>query len=144
MQRINIYLTPLEKKKMNDLKNKYHISFSTIARIVSEKTCMLINANELEEQYTEGKEGLKTSIKPNNIKTWRKPSFIYTNTLKIFLNDKYEKYIKDKTKINKMKNFIYNEMQNTYEENWDGNRLNRIMPKLIKHNKNYYRRLLEE
>lgn len=128
---------------MYDLKNKYHISFSTIANIVCEKTCMLINDRELQEQYTEGKEGIKTSIKPKYDK-YIKNSFIYTNVLKIFLNDKYEKYINDKTKINKMKNFIYNEMQNTYEENWDGNRLNRLMPKLIKHNKTYYRKLLEE
>lgn len=143
MKRINIYLTNLEKKKIYDLKNKYHISFSTIANIVCEKTCMLISDKELQEQYVEGKEGTKTSIKPK-YDGYKKNSFIYTNTLKIFLNDRYEKYVNDKTKINKMKNFIYNEMQNTYEENWDGNRLNRLMPKLIKNNKTYYKKLLEE
>ena len=67
---------------MYDLKNKYHISFSTIANIVCEKTCMLINDRELQKQYTEGKEGIKTSIKLKYDK-YIKNSFIYKNVLKI-------------------------------------------------------------
>ena len=38
---------------------------------------------------------------------------------------------------------IYKDFQNTIDDNWDGNKFQRLMPKLIKQNREYYKKLLE-
>ena len=140
--RINIYLEKLEKKKLCDLKEKYHLSFSTIGRIITE-TYYLMIPNELEESYIYGRTGYKTSIRPKKMGIdVKKVSVVYTNAIKMFLKGDIKKYI-SKEKYEKSNNMIYTRFQNEYDEDWNGNKLHRLFPKYIKQNPEYYRKLIE-
>lgn len=140
-KKINIYIDNKTKKRLDDIKYKYHLSYSTIINIITEKYYMVIPAI-LEEKYIYDKQGNKTSIKPRK-QEYKKPSLVMTNALMIFINKDLEKFLQDKRLREKVNNFIYDDLQNTYEDNWDGNRFNRIMPKLLKNNRDYYKRILE-
>ena len=147
--RINIYLNGKEKKKINDLKNKYHLSYSTIANIITGVfySCKELQADLKDHYIYEDKTSTKTSIKPSRNKqiqyNYEKPAMIYTNALKIFLNEDLKKYIANEKRRNQINNMIYSQFQNTYDDNWDGNRFCRQMPRFIRNNKEYIKKILE-
>lgn len=144
MKRINIYIDNKDKKRLNELKNKYHLSYSTIVNIIAEKYYMILST-KLQDCYLYGKENTyKTSIKPRGQERYEHPSFLYTNATRIFTKNELSEYVQDKTLIQKVNNFIYEEFDKTWDENWDGNHLQRSMPKIIKQNREYYRRILDE
>lgn len=143
-KRINIYLSNIAKKKLNEVKFKYHLSYSTIINILVAKYYMVLG-DFLTDHYLNDKKGTKTSIKPKNeMKFNKKISIMYTNAVEIWATGTLKNYVEDKHKLELINNYIYSEFQNTYEENWDGNRLQKLMPKMIKQNRSYYRRLLDE
>lgn len=147
--RLNIYLNGKERKKLNDLKNKYHLSYSTMANIITGVfySCIELQSHLKDHYLYEDKTSTKTSIKPSKEKQitydFEKPTMVFTNALKIFLNDDLKKYIEDERKRNKLLNMIYSQFQNTYDENWDGNTFCRQMPKFIRNNKDYIKKILE-
>lgn len=149
-ERINIYIEMKDKKKLDEIKYKYHLSYSTIANIIvynyihMDIATETFNYKTLQEKYIYGKKGTKTSIKPKtSYAEITKKSILFTNCLKIFIENDLEKYLSNEKKREKARNRIYADFQNRYEENWDGNRFQRIMPRIIKQNRQYYKRILE-
>ena len=142
MGRINIYLEKNERCKLDKIKNRYHLSYSTISRIIVEWYYKLI-PEQLEECYIYGKKGYKTSIKPRHTGMQiNKPSFVYTNALKIFLNKDMKKYV-SQDMYDKVQNHIYQSFENEWDADWNGSYMNRMIPKFIKNNKEYVKKILE-
>lgn len=153
IKRLNIYLTPQDRKKLNEIKFKYHLSYSTIANIILIPMLVVMGkeyTNKYIYQKDEGSQ--KTSIKPrqDNYST-----IVYTNALKLFCRNEYRKFLQDHNErkltekeqeklYQDINNQIYKLFQDTYDPNWDGNELQRRMPKLIKANRQYYKKLLED
>lgn len=143
MNRINIYLEAVEKKQLIKIKEKYHLSISTIADIIA-NVYMLIIPVELEEHYMYGRTGRKTSIKPREMGIRiRKKSVVYTNVLKLFLKGEIKKFVDQKT-YEKTQNMIYKKFEETYDEDWNGSLLHRLLPKYIRQSPDYYKRILED
>lgn len=145
--RLTIYLDKKDKKQLNELKEKYHLSYSTIARIITSWMYTAMGES-LEQEYIYGKDGMyKTSIRPSsnkgNIAPAKKPSLAYTNSIKIFLKKDIKKYLNEK-KTEKLLNGIYRDLQNEYDENWNGNSYTRSFVRFVKQNKNYVKKLMEE
>lgn len=140
--RINIYLEATEKKQLIKMKEKYHLSISTIADIIANVYYLIIPV-ELEEHYMYGRTGRKTSIKPREmgIKV-RKKSVVYTNVLKLFLKGEIKKFADQKT-YEISQNMIYKKFNETNDEDWNGSLLHRQLPKYIRQNPEYYRKILE-
>lgn len=143
-KRINIYITQSELKQLKEIKYKYHISISTIANIITSKM-NLICSDQINETYLYEKtdKDYKTCITPRNVYNGNNTK-MFTNSIKIFCKGEIKKYCKNDKQYIDIKNMIYNEFVKTYDENWDGDRLQRQMPKMIKQNRNYYKRILEE
>lgn len=139
---INIYLTNADRKRLNELKYKYHLSYSTMANIIADKICSQIKQKEFKTYLYQDKTKYKTSIKPRNAYKYENRTQIYTNTIKVFCRGDLRKYMDEKDAVN-LELSILNEMHDTYDENWDGNRLNRMMPKIVKKNREYYKKILE-
>jgi hypothetical protein len=148
---INIYLSTKDKKALDEIKYKYHLSYSTIVNTITrpiyiylreqlEDTDMYKNDREIAKKDKEIniEHYYKTSIKPRE---QDKPNVCYENATKMFIRKEMDKYIKE-PELTKIRNMIYNEFQNTYEENWEGNKWHRLLPKMIKQNPEYYKKLL--
>lgn len=156
VKRLNIYLTYTDKKKLTELKNKYHLSYSTIASIIAKE--MYNNGitpveTLCDHYFYEDDKSSKTCIKPKFSNELERQSYIqqigkmtmyYTNVIKLFIRNELNKHTPwEQKQIDRITSRIYNEMQNTFDPNWDGNEFNRRMPKIIKANKEYYKKLLE-
>ncbi len=148
--RLNIYLTYEDKKKLNEIKFKYQLSYSTIARLLGE--CIDSYANNtpklLNERYlfTEDKGQTKTSIKPrkrigyeNFVKT---PTIYYTNAIKLYTREKLREYMTDKN-YSKFQKELEKAFKEEKDPNWNGNEWQRRIPRLIRQNKEYYKKILE-
>lgn len=138
MKRVNIYLTAKDKKELETLKWKYHVSYSTIANICVD---VLVKHIKQYDKYLYVDKGYKTSIKPRLEFENQNSSILYTNAVKMFINKEIAKWTNDDLN-KKLTSKIHNELANTWEENWNGNYFNRLMPKLMKKNKEYYKKVL--
>lgn len=153
VNRINVYLNGIDRKILNEIRDKYHLSYSTIANIIMDKIVYGNNARILSDHYIYEKDNsTKTSIKPRHASKetyfgsgeWP-ITMMFTNGIKLFTRNEMTKYLGiDEKEQAKIKSQIYNEFQNTYDPNWNGNEWNRRIPKLIKANKEYYKKLLED
>lgn len=145
-KRLNVYLTPIDYKELNQIKEKYKLSFSTIGNILGEEL-HLINIPTDKRLFKDENEK-KTSLKPRN-KSLK--AIELENAIKLFTRKKLKHYILDNLKgteeeklkiYSKIQDQIYKLFNETYDENYDGNKWNRIIPKFIKHNPKYTKRLL--
>lgn len=143
-KRVNINLTYEDKKELEKLRIEKKLSYSTIANII---TKWLIGWIHPEGYIYKDLNEKKTSIKPRN--SYKSQDI--TNCLKLFLRKDLKKYIlenlegNEKTKLklyNSLNNKIYDEMKDTYDPNWDGNEWHRKVPKILKQNPDYYKKLL--
>lgn len=149
VKRINVYLTYEERKKLTDLKNKYHVSFSTIADKIAE-IYWIGTTTTFREKYLYQEKGIKTSIKPkfsnfenNVIDQSSTLSIYYTNVIKTFLNKDFSKWTgKDIKEQQKRESQVHNLLKNTWDENWDGNDFCKKFPRFIKANPKYTKKLL--
>lgn len=150
VNRINVYLNSQDRKVLNEIKDKYHISYSTIANIII--TTYINNyadiVKKIKKNYLyEEDNSSKTSIKPRISKYWGKDESlpitkVFTNGIKIFTRNGFKEVLKIEDKeISKIKSKIYNEFQNTYDPNWDGNSFTRRAIKVFKNNKDYIKRI---
>lgn len=142
--RVNIYLTYKEKKELCSIRDKYHLSFSTISNIIARNTALTGKIIE-DKEYKYKEKGYKTSIKPKcepYLDEIVNKSKYYTNAVKRYLRKEYE-CIDEKIKT-KLLNKIINEFKETYDPNWNGNEWNRRMPRLLKEHREYYRKILDE
>lgn len=149
MKPLNIYLSKKDKKELNDMRNKYHLSYSTIADILGFHYQFLFERKELEETYIYGREELKTSIKPKYRYEVERKTVFYTNVLTMYLRKDTKKQLEkigkwDEKKFTKLMNKISKELQDTYEENWNGNLITRSFVRFIKKNPDYVKRKLNE
>lgn len=139
--RINIYLEKDERNRLEKIKNRYHLSYSTIARLIVESYYPWIN-EQLEEHYIYEKKGYKTSIKPKKSIIVNKPSIVYTNAIKIFLKKDLKKYVDEKA-FDQIQNRLYQNFEKEFDVDWNGAYMSHIIPKFIKTNKEYVKKLLE-
>lgn len=148
--RLNIYLTHEDKQILNQIKYKYQLSYSTIARLLLENLINVSGTKEIDAiyLYPDDKGQTKTSIKPRKFKGYetlvKHPTICYTNAIKLYTRNDIEKKLF--LKETKYKKFI-KELEKSFKEekdpNWNGNEWQRRMPRLIKQNREYYRKLLE-
>lgn len=151
VKRINIYLTYQERKELNEIKYKYHLSYSTIIDIIANEVwneSQYYICNLLDHYIYEDEKSYKTCIKPKQTsynEMVKQPTLYLTNVIKCFLKNSFvEKVGMKQDTWNKKKSRIYNNFQNTYDPNWDGNEWNKKFPKYIKQHKEYVKKVLEE
>lgn len=164
IHRLNIYLTNQDRKILNEIKEKYHISYSTIAKVLFS---VLWKGTVRQEDnntfivwcdhylYKDDK-STKTSIKPRleNIDQCLK-SFLngtnggatltFTNMIKAFTRKELGKWTGwDEKEVNKRTSQIYNQFQQEYDPNWNGNEFIHRTVKIFKNNPSYWRKILGE
>ena len=107
------------------------------------------------EKYIYNEKGYRTSVKPKyykdfiksyepviKIKGWQ--SKLFTNLIKIWLKNNEYRWIDEKDIINKFRNMINSDLQKTYDQYWNYNEQIRNTRRMIKENKDYWKRALEE
>lgn len=155
MKTINIYLTKEQKKKADKVRIKYKVSLSTIAGIVAyELANRLIKCDrrdyleKLQEDYLQKNGTYKTSIKPREILNGalngiQKKNLYTTNALIIYLDGKVREYL-DNENCNKYYAQIDKKLNEAYDIYWDYNSNIRQQRRMIKQNKEYWKKVLEE
>lgn len=148
--RLNIYLTHEDKQILNQIKYKYQLSYSTIARLIAENLINAAGTKELDGiyLYPNDKGQTKTSIKPRKFKGFEAlvehPTIFYTNAIKIYTrNDVEKKLFLKETKYKKFLKDLERAFKEEKDPNWNGNEWQRRLPKLIKQNREYYKKILE-
>lgn len=156
MKTINIYLTTTEKDQATRLMRKYKVSLSTLTgKICFYMTYALTHhgiennlLDQLQEKYLETGLNHKTSVKPKELmevlaNTITNKSMFATNCLKIYLNKLVENYI-----LQEGKNEFYTNLDKALTEckdmYWNYNVSIRSTRRMIKQNKKYWKRVLEE
>lgn len=151
-KRANIYISDLAKKTLDDLKSKYHVSYSTIIDTLINQTWKNKKIyNDLKEKYLV-KQHTKTSVRPQisielrTLFTESEISKIYTNIVEIYANKKLlEKYLKEWIlDINKFKTDLGNKLAKKREIYYNYNATVRNQARAIRENKEYWRKILEQ
>lgn len=146
-KRVNIYLTKEERKQLVSTKYAFHISISTIANILVD------NLDEFKKYeqvliYENSKREYQTSIKPRipgQKILIQNPLYLYTNILKLWINkDFVKKGFMTEKQFKKYFKAVWNEFNTRKEDNWDGNEWNRKLPRHLKKNREYYKKILED
>lgn len=149
--RLNIYLSPEDKKILNEIKYKYQLSYSTIARLIGECVGIYMKSAKsvMNETYIyqNDKTQSRTCIKPRKTPTQdlyiTAPTIYYTNVLKAYCRNKLIDLMEIKN-YKKFQDQLLKAFKEEKDPNWNGNEWQRRLPKMIKQNKEYYRKLLEE
>lgn len=160
---INVYLTYQDKKILNEIREKYHISYSCIAKVLLR--CMMTNHDEkigvliwTDHYFYKDNNQYKTSIKPRLWEgekeawnCWLKEiqnnnsniTMLLTNMLKTFTRNEIGKYTgwEEKT-VQKIRSRIYNQFQQEYDPNWNGNAFARQFSRFAKRNPAYTKKVL--
>lgn len=143
----NVYLESYERKQLEQIKQKYQVSLSTIA----EKTAFYLmkyyafENKDIKDIFTIkfSNSTNRTSIKPkNNLllkaqieKYGNSPNIIYTNALKFYLD---RNLLKEKIKTEELRNKYFmeidRELQKTTEPNWNYNAFKRNYYRVLKEN----------
>ena len=168
---INIYLNSKERKLVDDLKVKYRLSLTTIVDVITKYTFKYFfqyaveknnkNEEDLKRLYHEYLylKGRKTSIKEPQIfkkenggiyligneyaKGQSKSRFV-TNSLMIYLNKTIENYVKDKEMVQAYWNNINKELLTRKDDFWDYNQYVRKQRRMLRENKEYFKKALEK
>ncbi len=160
---INVYLTHSDKKFLSEIREKYHISFSTIAKVLL-RILMLNNDDKFsvliwaDHYFYQDKNQYKTSIKPrlwenekdywNEVKTingWTSGgiTMILTNMLKAFTRSEIGKLTGwPENIVNKRKSQIYNQFGQEYDPNWNGNAFAHQFVRFARKNPEYTRKII--
>lgn len=155
MKTINIYITPDVKKKIEKVRAKYKVSLSTLVGIVSYE---LINAlshsnqvekiQELQEKYLI-KNGKQTSCKPRDVlkdypnELINNKNCFCTNALYIYIEHQITTLI-NQEQANKYYAKIDKKLNEAYDIYWDYNCSIRNQRRMIRQNKEYWKKALEE
>lgn len=153
---INVYLNKDDRKKIDNLKVKYQLSLTTITDILVMVTTKIFNQLEdktkLEKLMTKYlyKRGKKTSIKTPSL--FKKDSIFEkqehksrytTNVIMIYLNRDIKKYVDDEKLVNQYWNETNNKMTTTKDEFWHYNEHIRYQRRMLRENKEYFKKELE-
>ena len=161
MKHIDIYLTKEQKQELDKISQKYQVSLSVIVDKVAHRYFQLFVMKgqdpfkTMTEKYIYNEKGYRTSVKPKyykdfiksyepviKIKGWQ--SKLFTNLIKIWLKNNEYRWIDEKDIINKFRNMINSDLQKTYDQYWNYNEQIRNTRRMIKENKDYWKRALEE
>lgn len=154
MKTINIYITKSEKKELYNLQCKYQVSLSTIVSCVSYWTIKILldTFNEqqkqlfLENYIYKDKTNYKTSVKPKKLfevlANMQHKNIVATNSIKMYLGKNIKDWTNNTKAINKYYREIDRELQMTIEPHWNYNQVNRRMPRILRENKEYYKKIL--
>ena len=159
---INIYLDSQYRKQVESLKVKYRLSLTTIVDVITKITFKYFlwskedinNATRLYDEYLYPK-GKKTSIKEPKLykenpyingTSWHKEnrkSRFTTNCLMIYLKKEIKNYIKQED-VEKYYNDINKELTTRKDEFWNYNEHIRMQRRMLRENKEYFRKALDE
>lgn len=153
---INIYLNNQERKLVDNLKNKYQLSLTTITDILvmcTMKVFLMTNNKELVEHlkneylYTPGR---KTSIKQPKIfsdkELFGKEQFksrFATNVIMIYIKKEIKNYVSQEL-ANKYWNECNSKLTTTKDTFWNYNQHIRLQRRMLRENKEYFRKALDE
>lgn len=155
MKTINIYIRKDKKEQIDKMKLRYQLSLTTIVDILVFETYKLLNdpkdntlINKFKGNYIYLKTA-KTSIKEPKVysmlnMTHREKCIFATNVLECYMRKDFKQYIKDQTKLNKYYCKCDRKMTDTYEENWNYNNFIRMQRRMLRANKDYFRKALEQ
>lgn len=152
---INVYLNNEERKQIDNLKVKYQLSLTTITDILvmaTMKVFLQTNNKELIERlkneylYIPGK---KTSIKQPKIfsdkelfaKEQHKSRFA-TNVIMIYLKKEIKNYVNEQL-ASKYWNDCNKKLTTTKDSFWNYNQHIRLQRRMLRENKDYFRKALE-
>ena len=149
---INIYTSKDQRKLIDKLKVKYQLSLTTIVDILVFVTTKYMESNtekfeELTNKYVY-KKGGKTSIKkPKIFKTlkWNnvKENRFATNVLLIYIKKDIANWLKNKDDVTKYYNLCNEKMTKTEDQFWNYNQHIRMQRRMLRENKEYFKRELE-
>lgn len=154
MKTINIYLTSEEKNALNKIRAKYRVSLSTLTGKVCYWTYYCIQhygsteiLKSLQNEYISKTGNNKTSCKPRELnevlgEEIKNKNIYATNCLKIYVAHDIKKYCNLKG-VNKYFNEIDKALQNAYDVYWDYNNSIRNQRRMLKQNKEYWKKALE-
>ena len=156
--KINVYIAKEDRKIIDQLKVKYHLSLTTIVDILIEITydCLKLNADkETTERFTTSYlyiRGNKTSIKiPRHYKLDQyenvDKSRFASNCLNVYLKHEINLFITNKDILEGKYGYwnrINNEMEKRYDNRWQYNENLRNQVNIVKQNKEYFRKILGE
>lgn len=158
MKTINIYLTKQEQKQAKEIQLKYKVSLSTLVDKVCYATYHAIKHYPIKETEKLTNEyigqGSKTSVKPRCLldqkeylyqvfANERNKNIFATNSLKIFLSKSYKQYFDEKG-LQEYYQKIDKELTKADDKNWNYNDQLRSMVRLVKNNKEYFKKFIEE
>lgn len=153
IHRLNIYLTWQDKKILNEIRDKYHISYSAIAKVIVFNLMTNSKGIWLDHYYHEDTNSTKTSIKPRCMNDEMKQylqelkrggtSMLFTNCIKAFTRKEIGKLTGwPEKEVQRRTSQIYNQFQQEYDPNWNGNAFAHQIAKFIKNNPGYTKKLL--
>lgn len=164
IHRLNIYLSYQDRKILNEIRDKYHISYSTIAKVIFRH--LVINKNGkygfkiwADHYYFEDDNSTKTSIKPRLYGETEKEFWdtltasdgwksggtcmMFTNVIKAFTRKDIARITGwTEKEIQKITSQIYNQFQQEYDPNWNGNAFAHQFTKFVKQNPEYTKKIL--
>ena len=147
---INIYTSKEDRKTIDKLKVKYQLSLTTIIDILLFVTTKYLNEESIKDLANKYKykKSQKTSIKTPKIYKdlkWEniKENIYATNVLQIYLKKDINKYIENKETLQKYYNDINNKMTTTNDEFWNYNQHIRMQRRMLRENKEYFKKELE-
>lgn len=156
MKTINIYITKEQKQKAYKIQEKYRVSLSTIVGCVTywlyKYLLMEENKKEIESlttTYINKTAVYKTSVKPRELNQVlgneiKNKNTFGTNATVIFLEKSIENYLTDKKNIQNYWKEIDRQLTKTEDPYWDYNSGIRIMRRMIRQNKSYWKKVIED
>lgn len=156
--KINIYLNKEDRKKVDALKVKYQLSLTTIIDILMLETISIFNKAENNEallnrlfyDYMYNK-GQKTSItlpretcEQGILKEIKNKSRLATNVIKIYIEHDIKNYINDAKLIEKYYNECNTKLNKAIDNWWNYNQHLRYQRRMLRENKEYFRKALEQ
>lgn len=157
-KKLYVYISSEDKKKIDEVKNKYQLSLSAIVDILILITLQILKMDINEEMLNKFTKTHmypltnKTSIQmPKNYKKnlnfdeVDKTRFA-NNCLNAWIKKDITKFIQHKDLLNGKHGYwnqIQNTMQKTYDPRWDYNQNLRKQVRIVKKNKEYFKKILE-
>ena len=155
MKTINIYITREQKQRLDRIRSKYKVSLSTLTGTVAYWLVYVLlhddrkeTIKELQEKYIQSTTTYKTSVKPREVlevlgnEITDKSKFT-SNALVIYLEHKIQDYVSKKY-VDTYYAKIDKKLNETFDVYWDYNCSIRNQRRMIRQNKEYWKKALNE
>ena len=151
---INIYLNTKDREEIEKLKVKYNLSLTTITDILIFESLIILKKesnkglfDKFRKEYILSK-GQKTSIKkPRILKQLEindtEINKLCTNVLTIYIRKELKHYFTNEKELNRFYSNVDRKMNETYEEFWDYNYFVRKQRRMLRENKEYFKKAIE-